>query len=141
MTKIKDLVTVSVDNAFLLFPIDSERYELAGCVMAYNCGILSYAAGERFDTRDMRVRAFILETEENFRKAATAYARLFTSPWECLKAVDFDRAKRVIASFESRPWSETPWRVTGDYVVNDIVTELFVLLQDELEPALEPEVP
>jgi len=56
MTKVKDLVDVIVDNAFRLFPVDTERYELCGLLEDHLNETLKQRQLRLFEMRDPRAK-------------------------------------------------------------------------------------
>lgn len=98
MTKIKDLVTVLVDNAFLLFPVDTERYELRGHACAYLLRLHGLREKHPSD-QDERVKSFLDETDKTIVRCSFAFARDFSTDSSRTKADDH-RARLVMASFD-----------------------------------------
>jgi hypothetical protein len=98
MTKIKDLVTVQVDSAFSLFPIDSERYEL--CIAAIDYLRTTYIGGPERPSpdRDERVKEFLAQIDSNFNTCASAYVATRIDPEGQYLPIVLDRAKRCEAS-------------------------------------------
>lgn len=125
MTKIKDLATVIVDNAFLQFPVDSERYELAIYISNYigaNCidGLVV--------SLEPRVNRFMKETEQTITRALISLNRT-------LRLVgcnaDEDRAKRLcvsLSNFGYSPlnilsWNDQEKREHLWFVISDLLRD------------------
>jgi hypothetical protein len=85
MTQIKDLVTVAYDNAFLMFPVDEERYELI--VALYRYGGNLPALKEAVDTR---IYEWIAATLGNFQRCCDAVHSVNAN-----RSLNLDRARRV----------------------------------------------
>lgn len=99
MTKIKDLATVTVDNAFRSFPLDKERYELLAALESWYCSCT--------DVRELlttcptlavnkNVYVWFVSTSENLLNASIAFKRVVAEP-EGLPSIVYDRARRVSA--------------------------------------------
>lgn len=98
MPKIKDLVTVITDNAFLLFPVDVERYELYDTIVrmetCYYCGLPFWLSDE-----DSRVQEFIRDSMAKFLVGAASSRIVCDSdPEISLGANIRDKALRFNAS-------------------------------------------
>lgn len=102
MTKIRDLVTVSVDNVFRMFPVDSERYDLiVGCGLLV--ALISDGKFGKFFTavRDSRVKTHLWGVWGNADLGAVSWLRVTYPAYygEVLPFIVHDRARRFIASF------------------------------------------
>ncbi len=97
MIKVKDLVEVTVDSAFTLFPLDVERYELYVAAKNVVAGRL-YSLPQCYDHADPRIRLFLIETEQLYFRAAFALQYRTLSPSSLLPG-DHDRGRRLEASF------------------------------------------
>jgi hypothetical protein len=74
MTKIKDLATVAVDNAYTLFPVDLERYELQSCVSAFlNDPDFCRDRDWRLPLCDERITAWLRQTDSTLLRAAHSF--------------------------------------------------------------------
>lgn len=133
MTKVKDLVTVTVGTAFALFPGEDERYELISALAGYvQAAIIN--GDERFPwgTLKLSIREFLQQTAGNFLLGASSYASVRASlDPNSLPAIVRDRARRVQSSIpDSAPIVGTGWEV--ETLVPDTVLclwiELFVRL-------------
>jgi hypothetical protein len=100
MTKIKDLVTVTVDNVFRLFPVDDERYELVAQVIdVKECLFQGGFSQTAITTDNDRIKMFLSQTLENFAMGASALLRYrLCGPREVLPPIVCDRAKRAALS-------------------------------------------
>jgi hypothetical protein len=106
MTKIKDLVTVHVDTAYRLFPIDAERYELC-VVIGTAIRTFKDPSSYTFEHRDPRVKEFLQQTQSNFLLGCQSmYSAWIACDPRCTDIV-FDRARRCEASLASWLWSHT----------------------------------
>lgn len=97
MTKIKDLVTVQLDNTYRLFPIDSERYELI-IALSRRLTNRKVHCTEVAEHVDETVMAFIDAVEAQLNRCATSYVyivHLFEEPKSLL---ELDQARRVEAA-------------------------------------------
>jgi hypothetical protein len=98
MTKVKDLATVNVDNAFLLFPVDKERYELFVRVRDWvSDGVrpidLLHEADEVW-----RVKEWYSYVHKNLTEAALAFRQIYVCKHNLLNGITVDRARRVQAT-------------------------------------------
>jgi hypothetical protein len=101
MTKIKDLVTVTVDNTFRLYPIDSERYDLAKEVWRCYDALTKGATMAPLDQIVCsQKQSFLEQVDINFSRSARAFAFVTQGPslFEPT-AIAHDRSRRVIAAF------------------------------------------
>lgn len=100
MTKIKDLVTVTVDNVFRTFPLDSERYELVDHVRTIKTLLLDENSPLTVPAmNDGRIKAFLEQVVETFITGAMAMLRVNMSvPGEPIPTIVQDRARRAAAS-------------------------------------------
>lgn len=101
MTKIKDLVTVQVENVFRFFPIDSERYELIVKVGEMYTDLVD-CEDPVYDLTDCeeKVRLSIESILENFHCGAHALVMRRLYPVVGVDKVSIlkDRARRCEAS-------------------------------------------
>lgn len=104
MPKIKDLVAVYVDSAFVLFPIDSERYELIAHVARYVSSLNGGPAPYPHE-KDERINGFLQAMEESFLLGAQALSLdlALDSDSESMSAVSRDRALRVKLALDGTP--------------------------------------
>lgn len=107
MYKGKSLVTVILDNAVAMFPVDSERYELAAAVEALcgsgyiNQGLSSYTHD------DDRINDWLHSVEEQAWRASTFWRTLPIQGSDADPApLEVDLARR----FESSLPGHLPWR-------------------------------
>jgi hypothetical protein len=115
MTKIKDLATMTVDNAFLQFPVDEERYELFDVIRQIDeqgaLGLLgrrSYLVDEvcrcsvspQGSPNYLRVREFIEEVGTTVDRAYTAFVQKPT-PDASDRSLTADRSRRFWASISN----------------------------------------
>jgi hypothetical protein len=99
MTKIKDLVTVTVDNAFRNFPVDSERYELVEHVDFIADELLKGNWSRATSpTGSERIMFFTKTVQDTFALHAMCLARVQTEDPLDLGPVVMDRARRAKAS-------------------------------------------
>lgn len=112
MSKIKDLVTVTVDTAYRAFPLDKERYELLDVLRVNALAITKYDERCFPSDCDERVKVFLNGVHENFERGANAFARVaFAGFPRALPNVVEDRAERVRASLIAVPdqhWLRAP---------------------------------
>lgn len=105
MTKIKDLVTVLLDNAVLLNPIDEERYELLvqvrDFVQDYSC-----SEGNALVLSGKRVNDWISASNKSIFHGAEAVRVVQFHPEEA-RPVDLDRCRRLSAALEAT-WHGSP---------------------------------
>lgn len=133
MTKIKDLVTVSLDSMLVLFPIDSERYELAIAVGQHwkhrNNGLTdALPSGDKF------LNDTVLALEDTFIRNADALASVLYEPNAYADDKDAQgRARRTRASIEDEVFFEICDRTaTRDSFAMQLCTELFSVLYERL---------
>jgi hypothetical protein len=108
MTKVKDLATVIVDNAFLQFPIDSERYELRAVLshleflgLLKSVGVSHVGGGWA-----LRVSDFLHESGRLVVRATHAYMTIrYTEEYDG-SLVTWDRARRLEMSLRDRQMLE-----------------------------------
>lgn len=94
MTKIKDLITVHVDTAFRMFPIDCERYELA-LFMLDRVAMPNFGYVDKSSlSQDTRINDFVVNAEENFANAAESLWSILYDPVNA-SSVCRDRARRI----------------------------------------------
>jgi hypothetical protein len=136
MTKIKDLVTVTVDNVFRNFPIDSERYEL----IDYIGLMLEESSDDVFPIHvpmieQWRTKSFLDATFETFALGAVSLLRVQLSVDSSdVPSVVLDRARRFAASLSS--WDagydpELDSRENIELWVHCIFSELYRRLRSE----------
>lgn len=98
MSKIKDLATVTVDNAFMLFPVNRERYELADLVESWAIAFMvSIGTCERQPlphSQDERINRFLVETNKTFHRAACSVFRVQAGLGHSTR--DWDLYRRVL---------------------------------------------
>lgn len=99
MTKVKDLIDVAVDNVYVNFPIDNERYELVSALAEYvkqfahfNVGALPEVIGWQCGSH---AQAFLEETMMTFVRADIACKRL-NAEGHTHTAMDWNRASSAI---------------------------------------------
>jgi hypothetical protein len=112
MTKIKDLATMTCDNAFLQFPIDEERYELLDVIQMIGASDALWLLGRRSTVIDgicrrwtspqgspnsLRIREFLEECGGNLDRAYTAFVQR-PSPDDNDRSLVADRSRRLRAS-------------------------------------------
>jgi len=134
MTKIKDLVTVTVDNVFRNFPVDSERYELVGLVVGMNEVSRYNDELPKIPTtiQDERMKLFLEQTLGNFIQGALAMIRVKAATQrDALPLIVYDRARRCSASFGEGYGGLCGELFSHDYV-EDIVQDLWSNFLDEL---------
>lgn len=131
MSKVKDLVTVSVDSAFINFPIDQERYELLACVAEVADHYLDSSERYYHDTLTKDgVQAYVRQVEENFLLGASSLAHYVTSddPERFLSAAMRDRASRTKAALWGTPMADLrgPRGFDDDDLVDEILKYLWM---------------
>lgn len=98
MTKIKDLVTVLVDNVFASLPIDSERYDFTVRVgQEFSCrkyGTQNSSLPDRFGCFSLIADSL----EETLMRNARALIAISFRPGEVHTKLDHDRAHRTHAA-------------------------------------------
>jgi len=104
MTKIKDLATVAVDNAYTLFPIDSERYELLVCLEAFLHDPDFCRDGNwHLLTRNECIIAWFRQTDRNFiRVAHSFWVMRHSTSFPARAGLILDRSRRFQATV--RTW-------------------------------------
>lgn len=106
MTKIKDLVTVTVDSVFRSFPVDEERYELIVTIREYLRDRENGLFGMRASDGNY-VYEYLQGMEENLALGAAALALTSFSGYpRDLPAVVEDRAVRCHASLETHEYRQ-----------------------------------
>lgn len=102
MTKIKDLVTVTVENVFRNFPIDSERYELVDLVETMIAHDSLMAVHEFVETiENERTKSFLITSLDSFLEFAKAAIRVVRSDSpDQLPLIVYDRYRRVFGVFD-----------------------------------------
>jgi hypothetical protein len=114
MTKLKSLVTVTVENVFRSFPIDSERYELVAAVGTMKEVFFEEDVLSTDLVGDERMKAFLYGVIENFGLGATSMLQTYAigSYPTTIPQIVFDRARRAAASmnqFDAEyQWEKTP---------------------------------
>jgi hypothetical protein len=73
MSNIKDVCTVAIDSAVMLFPVDRERYELAVAIRLMTEGNRPLLI-DWYEHIDGRVTDWFKTTDENLSLAANAFA-------------------------------------------------------------------
>jgi hypothetical protein len=106
MTKIKDLAVIAVENAFAMFPIDAERYELHTCLGHFlDCPDIYRDDFRLLPTGDPRIREWIRETDGRFLLCAQSFwTAQHSRKSYLLSSLGFDRARRCEATL--RFWCE-----------------------------------
>jgi hypothetical protein len=96
MTKIKDLATMAVDNAYMLFPVDLERYELQSCVSAFlNDPDFCRDNNWRLPLCDERITAWLRQTDTALLRAAQSFWQVQQdAPLPSRAGLLHDRARR-----------------------------------------------
>lgn len=118
MQKVKDLVHVIVDNAFLNFPIDEERYELFARVEYQANGTLQGLLGYWLDTSDSRVKDELREIGTQLTTGAFAYWKVSYSDarHEVTSSTVRDLSNRFIAALVDHGYNYT----CGDDLMYDL---------------------
>jgi hypothetical protein len=101
MTKLKDLATVTVESAFRLFPVDTERYELYVAVGRHVMNPSDEGCMKTFPiTGSHTINEWFLATIENVNCLADAFVRV-SAELPGLPAIVYDRARRVTATISN----------------------------------------
>jgi len=100
MTKIKDLATMAVDNAYMLFPLDLERYELRSCVSTFMSDPGSCWDREwRLPLGNERIAAWLRQTDSTLLRAAHSFWQVHNdAALPKRAALLLDRARRCEAT-------------------------------------------
>lgn len=143
MTKIKDLVSVVLDNVFVMFPIDSERYELTSAAFTYwQNRLISETASCAAVSSDSRICDMLEAIDQTFLRCVQAYLRSSSIRADEPTALDIDRSNRVKAAFHD---VHLPLSVYGSTprLGRAICTFLWSSLVDQLlhDKALQSTVP
>jgi hypothetical protein len=110
MTKIKDLAYVITDNAFLMFPIDVERYELRN--------VLDHITSPRHLCRDFvldtplgneRISSFIRAADSLLVDCAKCFGSVQNSPGLRSSRLTRDRARRCEATLRNWCSADVRW--------------------------------
>jgi hypothetical protein len=117
MTRLKSLVTVTVDNVFRAFPIDSERYELIACVAAIVENVSDDVPMGIAAIEDERIRAFLYGTAENFALGAIAHLQVSLRGEHGTSGVGIDRARRFALCLNSDDLKYDPCLDYGEHLV------------------------
>lgn len=113
MTKINDLVTVTVRNVFRNFLIDSERYELVDLVESTEALLLEGAKPDFSTIRNERIRSFLEGVDDRFTLGADNLVRVSEAGYpNTLPMIVNDRADRVSASLDRGDLREV-WAYSG----------------------------
>jgi hypothetical protein len=140
MTNIKDVVTVTVDNAFRLFPIDKERYEL----FVYICGMRALASNQDAPVslpsgiEDDRIRSFLSATRSNFRLGALSIVRYHRSAITALSPIVVDRAWRYAQLLSQRSVADALCDGTSEVAVRRIEIALWGSLARAVGDLVQP---
>lgn len=92
--KIKDLADVCVDNAFLLFPLAEERYELLRAMSYRGEDVSSFP--DVTPELDRRIEAYTLETYATLLRVSQCFLSLYVGD-QPLNQIRRDRGMRVKA--------------------------------------------
>lgn len=127
MTKIKDLVSVTVDSAFVLFPIDIERYELFVAVAWEVQSLLNRGRPTVSPGLNEGVNSFIRHTNANFSLSARDFTRVMSEgPEGNYRPITVDRARRVQASIPNAAVVKLASRWNPDDMHEDVVLHLWL---------------
>ncbi len=94
MAKIKDLVDVVLDNALLLFPVDSERYELADAVQLLATSGMKYLG--LYEHANWRVNEWLTATDAIVRDYSEVFSRSVFNVYPLTK-LELDKVRRIRA--------------------------------------------
>lgn len=101
MPKIKDLAVIAVDNAFTLFPVDSERYELLSALDCFLACPGDYRDDQKvLQTSDERINRWVFMTDESLTLGALSYRAVIDLPKAKLSSLTRDRARRCKATLQ-----------------------------------------
>jgi hypothetical protein len=122
MTKIKDLATVTVDNVFKAFPLDSERYELIG---HWAQMLSAFKEGDGYVWYPETDEPFRVYTEEMLKtlgQCAAAFKRHFSQEPVAPGSIVHDRSRRVVETLKKfRAWeSKELWECSWVATVEEI---------------------
>jgi hypothetical protein len=99
MTKIKDLVTVTVDNVFRNFLMDDERYELVEHVEVLHTLVARSDDWSSIEAiKNERIKSFLLTVTETFALHASCLVSVMSAGEGHVSKVTADRARRAKAS-------------------------------------------
>jgi hypothetical protein len=125
MTKIKDLVTVTCDNLFSLFPIDDERYELIAAIGMYTANRM--VGDNTIAASDERVKGAIERYRLTYKKMALCAIRIAYGRTRELSLLDVDRGNRFLATLGDVKWDLLS-DLSFDEMADQFVTIMFVRL-------------
>jgi hypothetical protein len=129
MTKVKDLVSVTVDTALVLFPIDQERYELEVAIsQKVRSIIFDGDPAPDVSLWAENVRVFIGYTDGSYHQCARDFARSVGTEVSYTRVTDpaADRARRLIASIPNAAPVRLSAQWDPDFHVRDLVAHLWM---------------